>query len=120
MIEYGVLPEPTASTDEIDKYSFKWEDLYAPSEKEKAEIGKTRAEALASYTKNQLTSMILPPEAFLETCLGMDQDTIDQIIEMVGRSINEEVDEFKEEQRVAMEEARRNNPPNNDGENEDE
>lgn len=86
-IEYGVLPTPTQAEGE---YSVNWPDLWAQSDKEKAEVGKTRAEALKSYGSNPTNQDIVPPDAFYQFFLGFESDDIQLINEMRDQAITEE------------------------------
>jgi len=85
MIEIGVLPEPK------DEYNVKWADLFADSEKDKAEVGRTRAGALKEYAASPTAEAIVPPKAFLELFLGLDRDQIDRI-EKVLEEVAEQED----------------------------
>lgn len=91
-ILYGILPEPKYS----DDYSVQWADLWSMSDKEKAEVGKIRAEALKSYTSGPGSMDILPPSVFQKFCLGLDSSEIEyiqQIIEGMGIKENEDFEE---------------------------
>jgi hypothetical protein len=83
--QYGILPEAQSNT-----FSFQWEDLFATSEKEKADVGRVRAEALARYTASLLTQETLPPEAFFKMFLGLSQEQVDEIIQIKKDYINSE------------------------------
>jgi len=75
--ELGILPAETE-----DGYSIAWSDLFAPSDKERAEVGKTRAEALKQYAGEPMAEYIIPPEAFFEFFLGLSNDEITLINQM--------------------------------------
>lgn len=75
-VEYGVLPKPTGS------YKVLWSDIFAPSEKEHADIGKTRAAALQSYMNNPAAEIVVPPEVFFEYMLGLDEDDVQRVKEL--------------------------------------
>jgi len=83
-VEYKVLPEPK------DKYDVKLQDLFAQSEKEKADVGKIRSEALSKYASSPMAEMTIPPDEFLKYFLGLDKEQIDQIIEAREAHIKEE------------------------------
>jgi hypothetical protein len=74
LMQYGVLPKVT-------KWEVLWSDLFAQSEKEKAEIGKTRADALKSYSQYGFSSMIMPPEQFFKIILGLSDEEVEAIQE---------------------------------------
>jgi uncharacterized protein len=85
LIELKVLPKPSTS-----KYVIKWSDLFSLSQKEKSEIGRNRAAAAKDYVSSPALSVVLPPKAFMEFCLGLDDDQIELINEMVGADVTEE------------------------------
>lgn len=68
-IEHQVLPKP------VD-YKVFWMDLFAPSEKERAEIGKVRASALQCYMNNPAAVVVCPPAIFIEYMLGLSDAEI--------------------------------------------
>ena len=94
LIEYGVLPE---AQNKEDGYTIQWSDLFAPSEKEKSEVGKTKASALKEYASNPGAESIIPVEAFMEYFLGLGQEQINIIKEMRETAIREE-EQFVEEE----------------------
>ena len=68
-LELGILPE-------VQAYDIVWEDLFAPSTKEKAEVGAIRSQSLKFYTQNPVAPMIIPPNVFIKYFLGLsDQET---------------------------------------------
>lgn len=93
-IEYKILPRPTT-----DEYQVQWLDLFAPSDKDKAEVGKIRADALKAYAADPLAQMIMPPEAFFELFLGFSEEQREKVMEMFEAAVKEE------EKRMAEEEA---------------
>ncbi len=86
LIDLGLLPK----SQEGD-YSIQWDDLFAPSIKDKADIGKTRAEALRQYHAEPLAQSTVPPQAFFKFFLGLSEDEIELIEEMMMDEVNEEV-----------------------------
>ena len=84
-VELGILP----AAGEVG-YTVKWEDLFAPSEKERVEIGKVRATALKEYAMSPMAEATIPPDAFLQYFLGLDKDDIDLILEMREAAMLEE------------------------------
>ena len=91
MIEMGVLPKPAKEHD----YTVAWSDLFAPSEKERSEIGKTKAEALARYASALGAEDIIPAEAFMEFFLGLDQEQINLIKEIREQAMLDEERDFE-------------------------
>ena len=75
LITYKILPE-------VKEYTVQWEDLFALSEKEKAEIGKIRATALKDYATNPMAESTIPPNAFLKYFLGLTDEVIEMIEEI--------------------------------------
>ena len=94
-IELGILPPPQ---DEREGYTVRWEDLFAKSEKDKAEIGKTRADALKDYAGEAAAQAIMPPRAFYEMVMGFSPDEVDRIEELVGAQVREEENDFEDEE----------------------
>ncbi len=84
-IKYGILPKPAEGS-----FDVKWEDLFAPSEKDKVDIGKIRAEALAKYAASPMSEGVMPPEAFLRWILGFSEADIELIMEMQAAFVKEE------------------------------
>ena len=93
-IELGILPKPK------DRYSIAWDDLFALSEKEKVEIGKSRTEALRAYTANVLAGQTIPPEAFIKYFLGLDDEQMELIKEMQDAQVAEESPITPTEQKI--------------------
>lgn len=92
MVEVGVLPDYT------DRYSIQWTDLFAPSDKDRAELGKIRMDALKSYASEPGAEYFLPFEAFLQHMLGMDPAQIELIKEQREQHLRDMVDEEAEEE----------------------
>lgn len=84
LIEYGVLPAPN------EDYTILWADLWAQSEKEKADIGKTRADALAAYGNSLVAQEIIPPETFVKFFLGLSKEEAELVEEMLQNAITAE------------------------------
>ena len=97
MIKYGVLPAPE------DSYSVKWVDLFAPSEKDKTEVGKTRAVALKEYTTNPLAEDVVPRKAFYRFFLGLKEEDIELIEEIQQAELEEEGAITSEEGEILLE-----------------
>ncbi len=66
MIALGVLPT-------VEDFIIKWPDLNTPSDKDQAEVGKIRTDALAAYINSSADSLI-PPKEFLMIILGMSEE----------------------------------------------
>lgn len=85
LIELRILPEPSTG-----RYSVRWAPLYETSDKDKAEVGRIRAEALKSYFASPQTPMLMPPSMFYRFFLGLDQEQIELIENEVDAQIQEE------------------------------
>lgn len=85
MIKYQVLPKPAS-----DRYTIMWSDLFAPSEKERAETGKTRAAAVQQFLQNPIAVELIPRDAFVEFFLGLTKEQIELFNKMNGKEIDEE------------------------------
>lgn len=94
LIAYGVLPEAR------EEYHVQWEELFSISQKEKAEIAKSWAEALSKYGNTPGAEGIIPPEAFLQYVMQLDKEQIQMITEM--RDVY--LQEIQQEQATAEEE----------------
>lgn len=103
-VEHGILPKYGANG-----YYVQWEDLFAPSEKEKVDIGKVRAEALKAYSSEPVAQTVIPPQAFFEFFLGLTDEQITLINEMMkefieldaqlpGAEVEKEEEEMEEEE----------------------
>ena len=88
LIKYGILPNPG------EDYTVAWQDLFSISEKSRVEIGKGRANALREYTYSPMAQAVLPPDAFLEICLGLTQEQITLVDAMRNKQMNDESDEL--------------------------
>lgn len=86
MIEHEILPPPSTGS-----YQIKWEDLFAASDKDQAEIGRVRATALREYSQNPMAPMIIPPEAFMRLMMGLDEDEIAVVRELISDNLEEEM-----------------------------
>jgi hypothetical protein len=87
LMKYGILPE----TD----YQVDWEDLFAPSEKEKAEVGKERSAALKNYGSEPVLQSYVPPRVFYRLFLGLSDEQADMIEAALEEEINEERQEMQ-------------------------
>lgn len=90
-IQLGILPGPKQ---ENEDYTIQWPDLWAQSDKEKADVGKIKAEALKSYSGTPGTMDLMPPDAFYQLFLGLDENQIELIKEMQEAQVDEEEQDF--------------------------
>ena len=92
MIAHQVIPEYS------DKYTVQWTDLYAPSEKDKADIGRVRTQSLKEYASEPGAEVMMPFPAFLEHFLGMSKEQVELIGEMREQALQDMVDEEEDDQ----------------------
>lgn len=85
MLELGIFPPAKTGS-----YDIVWSDLFAPSEKERAETGKTRAISLSEYAKMPLASEIMPPDLFAKFFLGFTEEQILLVNQMRKKAMEEE------------------------------
>ena len=83
-MEYGVLPNE-------EDYVVEWSDLFAVSEKDKAEVGHVRAMAVREYTQNPIAEAIIPPKAFYKLFLGLSDDEIRELDSATDEELMEEL-----------------------------
>lgn len=76
------------------EYTVVWQDLFAPSEKEKAEVGKTRAESINSYTQSLGAQDIMPRMSFYKYILGLSDDQAEAVDNDVNDQIGQEDNDF--------------------------
>lgn len=93
LIELGVLPPAKRQE---DGYSIQWASLHEQSDKDKAEVGQIRAQALAQYSSQPDAQFIVPPEAFYRFFLGFNEDQILLITEIQEAAVLEEEEEQRE------------------------
>lgn len=107
-IKYGVLPPPDV------EYSVKWPDLYAMSEKEKADIGNTRATAIKNYASAPGAETVMPPTSFRKVCLGLTDEENELVEEELKAAMAEEaaLQEPGPEPEPAPEPSPQDQPPN--------
>ena len=94
-IEIGVLP-PLKKGEE--DYTVEWTSLYAQSEMDMANLGKTRAETLKSYASAPTNQDIIPPDAFLRLMLNLTDEEIELIESQQEAMAKEEAEDMKEEE----------------------
>ena len=97
LIGFGVLPAP------IETYFVNWEDLWSTSDKDKADIGAVRSQALQSYVSNPFAMDILPPTVFLKYILNMSDDDVSLIEEMREQAMLDEEAEALDRDDEALE-----------------
>lgn len=77
LIEFGVLQGPT------NGYDIEWPDLSAPSDKDKAETGRIRAEALSKYFTSPDAQLQMPLKAFLAEVMELPEQKVERMMLMI-------------------------------------
>lgn len=74
LIEHKIIPEP------VGEYIVEWPKMSALGEKEVAEIGSSKMEALSKYLAAPGGTDILPLEIFFRDILSLPEDTVKEIM----------------------------------------
>ncbi len=100
LIELGLLtlPEMKEGTAE-DAYELEWQKVLVLGEKEKAEIAKTRTQALGEYLKTPGADLTIPLDLYLRKELGYTKEEIELIMAYVEET-KEQIAEEEEEARL--------------------
>jgi hypothetical protein len=107
MQRLGVLPE-------FKTFSIMWEDVFAPSELEKVEVGTKRADALQKYTASALAQELLPAKLAAKYLLGLTEEQYEEVQQALdemeaeaaaGNASNEEEEILEEEESASTDEA---------------
>jgi hypothetical protein len=96
LIKFKALPEPQEGN-----YNVIWPDLRTPSDKEKAEVGRIRSEALNKYLMAPGADSVIPIDQAIQHLFGLDEDAARDIIEDSEIMIRGEIDEREEENETA-------------------
>jgi hypothetical protein len=100
LMNAGVLPEPL----DLDVgYEVTWPDLFTLGEKDKADVGSKRANAISSYAREPMAETMVPLEGFLRYVLRMDDNEVKHILEMQENQIDELMKEENELEEDLME-----------------
>lgn len=76
LLEYEILPSPKEG-----EYEVVWDKLFSLSDKEKVELGKSRAVALKEYSTNPAAQYMMPFKMFAQFLMGLDENQISVIME---------------------------------------
>jgi hypothetical protein len=100
LIEYKVLPD-------LGEYTIVWGDAFAPSDADKAKIGKDRAGALKDYVDSPVASIVMPPGHALKHLLGLSDELVEEIVKEVGDLYGEEnkILEYAEQEQIREDKA---------------
>jgi hypothetical protein len=96
--DHGILPRLSGNK----RYVIKWEDLWSPSDKDQADVGKTRAESVRAYGQSPGAVTVIPPKAFRKYCLGLDENELISLEAEIETELEEEM--VEEEREMAEEE----------------
>lgn len=83
MIEMNILKKAPQTG-----YDVEWPDLSAPSDKDLAETGRIRSEAIAKYADSLNSGMIIPPEQFFKEVMEFSDEKVKRIIDAAGDILN--------------------------------
>lgn len=83
-VAYQIMPEPA------EKYQVRFPDLWAPSEKEKVEIGKIRSETVKNITSTPGARDMIPDEILYQHLLGFDENQMTLALELQQELMREE------------------------------
>jgi hypothetical protein len=90
-MEHELLPK-------FEEYDVMWEDIFALNEKDKAAIGKQRADALNAYSTSAMSSEILAPKLVFKYILGMNEEQIVEALQLLDEeAIEEELERKRNE-----------------------
>lgn len=78
---------PIANRDE--GICVEWPDLHTPSDKEKADVAKTKTESMVSYVSGGADAL-MPPEIFFEWVLGYSKEEVKAIMDAAKKYVDEE------------------------------
>lgn len=92
-MSFGILTK-------IDDYEVVWEDLFTLGDKDKAEIGKIRSEALKTYSDSIYASEVIPPEQAYKYLMGLTDEQIQDIMTARAGQIIRMNEEEKEDDDV--------------------
>jgi len=98
LIAFKVLPEPK------EEYMVIWEDLFSPSAKEKAEVGRIVGTALNQYSQNFEAQAIFPSDLFLKKLIDLSDEEIKELDESKLELIDPEETITEEEEEIIEEE----------------
>ena len=76
LIENQVITAPGT-----DGYEIEWADLSAPSDKDKADVGKVRSDSIKNYATAPDTELLIPFDSFLEEILDLDSEKVKRIMD---------------------------------------
>ena len=88
-IAQNVLPAPE------EKITYIWPDLFSPSLKERAEIGKIRAQAIQMYMNNPAAEVICPPRIFYEFMLGLTDEEVRYVLDIYNSDVATDLEKIK-------------------------
>lgn len=78
------------------KYNVMWEDVFAPSEKEKTEVGKERAQALKFYSEAVFGQDAFPIVVALKYIFGLNEEQVQEVMLAIEEQVALEDNEPEE------------------------
>jgi hypothetical protein len=90
-VDYGILP-PAGQ----EGYSIGWKSLHEQSDQDKANVGKTRSEALKNYGSVAVNQDVMPLESFYRLILNLTDDEIELVMRQQRDAIDREENDFVE------------------------
>jgi len=115
LIEVGVLPEPK------DGYTIFWPPITSPDEKTDADVLKIKTEAITKYSATPGADLLIPPDFYLTKFLGLSEEEVQQIEQMITTLIASEQKKIEEERaQMEIERAKRQKELDVEGDEDDE
>ena len=96
LMEYNILPK--------QEYTVEWPDLSIVSDKDKADVGKVRAEILNLYAGNPAIQEVMPPNMFFKHLMSFTDSQIEEISQFREDMINQLGEASEEEEQIIEEE----------------
>lgn len=82
-MEYGILPKEK-------EYDVIWDDVFAPSDLNKVDVGAKRARSLMEYSQSALASEILAPKLVFKHLLGLSEEETQEALDLLDMEAIEE------------------------------
>lgn len=105
LMEYGILPK--------QEYVVEWPDLSIVSDKDKADVGKVRAEILNLYAGNPAIQEVMPPDMFFKHLMSFTDSQIEEISQFREEMISQLGEATEEEEQIIEDEETEEKKPVN-------
>ena len=90
-MSHDILPK-------TEDYNVMWEDVFAPSEADKVEVGAKRATSLKTYTDSPMAAEVLPPSLVGKYLLGLNEEQFEEVMQAAEEeSLLEDEDDLIDE-----------------------